>query len=109
MTFARKLTIAFGVMLASTCLLGILSLTEIGGLSDEFENAASKTVQKLNLAAAIEMNVSEMQSTERVQIARLAVNDMVRLKQLEQSFNESIQLVETQMAELGPILIAERG
>ena len=43
MSFAKKLTIAFTLMLAATVALGIASMTGIRGLGNEFDNAALLT------------------------------------------------------------------
>ena len=43
MSFGKKLTIAFTVMLAATGGLSLASLTGILELRDEFDNAATKT------------------------------------------------------------------
>jgi len=88
MTFGKKLTIAFAVMLIATLAVGVAAWTGLSGLSAEFERAAENDSRKLDLAANIQLALAEMNSLERGQEAKMLANDPARAREFEGSFSQ---------------------
>jgi hypothetical protein len=109
MSFAKKLGIAFAMMLAATIAQSVASLTGISGLSGEFDNAALKTAKKLDLAGQIAANVAEMLSLERGVLVRVAMMDQSKAEGYQNQFLETSKLLTAQIAELRPLIYLERG
>jgi methyl-accepting chemotaxis protein len=109
MSFAKKLGIAFAMMLAATLALSVASTTGISGLSDEFDNAALKTSKKLALAGQVTTGVAEMLSLERGVLVRVAMMDQSKAEGYHNQFLETSKLLSAQIAELRPLIATERG
>ncbi|MGD1096895.1 MAG: MCP four helix bundle domain-containing protein [Bryobacteraceae bacterium] len=109
MSFAKKLMIAFAVMMVATMAVGIAAWTGLSGLSAEFERAADKDAKKLELAGNIQTALSEMNSFEKGQEARTFADDMAKVQVYENSFSESRKLVGSLIGECRLLVHVERG
>ena len=109
MSFAKKLGIAFAMMLAATLVLSVASVTGITGLSAEFDNAALRTAKKLDLAGQIATNVSQMLSLERGVLVRVAMMDKLKAEGYQSQFLETSKTVTNQIAEIRLLISNERG
>ncbi len=109
MSFGKKLTIAFVLMLGAALVISVASWTGIGGLSHEFDYATLNTARKLELANSIAESTSNMMSFERGLLLRASQNDMSKAERDYNSFNDFSKRLTEQINEMKPLLISERG
>ena len=109
MSFGRKLTIAFAMMLTATVVLSVAALTGLSGLSDEFDMAAVRMQKKIELISSMAAHAADMLSVERGSLVRLAMKDLPHAEAYQNQFVEDSNLLSGQITEVRPQLVTERG
>jgi methyl-accepting chemotaxis protein len=104
MTIGKKLSVGFAAMLVMTAILAVTSLTSIASLGEEFDHAANKTAKKLDIAASMATNASEMLSFERGVLVRLNMKDIPKAEGYHNSFNERARLITEAGVRLRPLI-----
>jgi Methyl-accepting chemotaxis protein (MCP) signalling domain/Four helix bundle sensory module for signal transduction len=107
MTFGKKLTIAFAMMLTTTLALSVASLSGIRGLKNDFDETALKTTKKLELAGVLTKDVTEMLSMERAMLVRSVIRDQGFAEKYHLQYIEKSKLVQKEIAELRTIVVLE--
>jgi CHASE3 domain sensor protein len=109
LSFAKKLGIAFAMMLAATVALGVASLSGIGALNAEFDNTSLKTAKRLDLASQMGTSVTQMLSVERGVLVQAAVMDQVQAEGYHNQFVEASKILAGQLSEIGRLITLEKG
>ncbi len=98
MSFGKKLTIAFALMMGAVLILTIASWMGIGSLGTEFENTIADTAEKRAVAFSIERDAAELMAWERNTLLRLAAKDMTTVEENHQSIIETSKRIASEIA-----------
>jgi methyl-accepting chemotaxis protein/methyl-accepting chemotaxis protein-1 (serine sensor receptor) len=105
MTIGRKLTLAFGAMLALVLGLGYSALSTAGNLGDALDTEINNTAKKIEIASAIAANVSQMRMGQRSVVMYTLLKAPAKADQSQELFRSGYDSLLKNIAEIRPLLV----
>lgn len=106
MTTGKKLTSAFGGMLAVVLVLGCSAFSTI---SDDLNTTVNATAKRIEIAGRIDADAAEMRGAQRSMVRFSILKDPARAKQNQEAFQTSVADLRKMITEVRPILSTEAG
>jgi len=107
MTIGKKLMLGFGALLAVVIGVAYSSLSAIGTLSTELDEAVNKTVRKTELAGQIQTAVSDMRAGQRALVLFSMLKDAPKVEMGRQAMSAASTKIDKLLAEVRPMLVTE--
>ena len=108
-TVGRKVRLTTGVLVAVLVGLAWLGLHQTAAMNDAFQATASITSRKLVLAGDIGIATSNLAAAQRGVLMFSYAKDAPRVAVAKQLFQDSAAAMRRAVAEIGPLLVTERG
>lgn len=110
MTIGKKLTLAFGVMLALVLGLAYSALSSVGGLGEILDTQMNKTAKKTELSGLISTSSYQMRTGQRGIIIYSSVfKDPAKVEQGKELYRAGSDAMQKAIAEYRPLLSTEAG
>jgi methyl-accepting chemotaxis protein len=109
LTFAKKLMIAFGLMLVATLGLGIAALTGLNSVIAEFDHTTSTNVRKFQLADLLAYDAADMLSLERGVLMRCTRGEWDMAEKYSRELQEAQKRAEGEITEMRTFLVTAQG
>jgi methyl-accepting chemotaxis protein/methyl-accepting chemotaxis protein-1 (serine sensor receptor) len=106
-TMKTKIALGTGALAAVLAVIGWYSLHTLGSFRDTFEYTAGNTVRTLELAATVNIAVSNMAAGQRGTILFTFAKDAGKAAAGKRLFQESSAALQQGLAELRPLLVSE--
>ncbi len=109
LTIGTKFRAGFLSLFAATLILGITSALALRSMNQTFDNAAQKTVHKIQLAANINTLKSELLADQRGMVLATFTKERERTAEYARDFESSESKVKSILDEIAPITVTDEG
>jgi len=109
MSFGKKLTIAFALMMGAMLIIGIASWVGIHGIGYEFDKTATEYAEKRILAFCFERDGEALNSYERGLLLRASQNNMAKAEEDNRTIVEISKRIASEIAKFRQLNPSEEG